>query len=171
MTKANLHRRHSGCHFNVGLNSSRYIVECSTDVQPPAYLRRNDVYDLSPVANPEHKSSIKPFKSLDPEAWPDMEELGLDVSQMKAFQLALTKELAIIQGPPGTGEQPKRFCLSHNPICHKETNIEQTFHICTNLKSSQKKLPKMLWFHPTNKNVTLLLAEIVLKIAVLDNVT
>ncbi|XP_015239630.1 PREDICTED: NFX1-type zinc finger-containing protein 1 [Cyprinodon variegatus] len=82
----------------------RYIVECSTDVQPPAYLRRNDVYDLSPVANPEHKSSIKPFKSLDPEAWPDMEELGLDVSQMKAFQLALTKELAIIQGPPGTGK-------------------------------------------------------------------
>ncbi|MEQ2212320.1 hypothetical protein XENOCAPTIV_029242, partial [Xenoophorus captivus] len=46
----------------------------------------------------------KPFSSLDTEAWPDMEELGLDESQMKAFQLALTKELAIIQGPPGTGK-------------------------------------------------------------------
>ncbi|MEQ2177458.1 hypothetical protein GOODEAATRI_003729 [Goodea atripinnis] len=82
----------------------RYIVECSTDVQPPAYLRRKDVYNLSPVANPEHKNSIRPFSSLDTEAWPDMEELGLDESQMKAFQLALTKELAIIQGPPGTEE-------------------------------------------------------------------
>ncbi|KAM4740439.1 NFX1-type zinc finger-containing protein 1 isoform 2-T2 [Anableps anableps] len=82
----------------------RYIVECSTDVQPPAYLRRRHVYDLSHVASPEHKNSIRPFNSLEPEAWPDMEELGLDESQMEAFQLALTKELAIIQGPPGTGK-------------------------------------------------------------------
>ncbi|XP_047203702.1 NFX1-type zinc finger-containing protein 1 isoform X1 [Girardinichthys multiradiatus] len=82
----------------------RYIVECSTDVQPPAYLRRKDVYNLSPVAKPEHKNSIRPFSSLDTEAWPDMEELGLDESQLKAFQLALTKELAIMQGPPGTGK-------------------------------------------------------------------
>lgn len=40
-----------------------------------------------------------------------MEELGLDDSQMKALQLALTKELAIIQGPPGTGET-KRTIIS-----------------------------------------------------------
>ncbi|XP_007548089.1 NFX1-type zinc finger-containing protein 1 isoform X1 [Poecilia formosa] len=82
----------------------RYIVECSTDVSPPAYLQRQGVYDLSHVAKPEHKKSIRPFNSLDVNAWPDMEELGLDESQMKAFQLALTKELAIIQGPPGTGK-------------------------------------------------------------------
>lgn len=82
----------------------RYIVECSTYVEPPAYLRRRDVYDLSHVAKPEHKSGIRPFHSLDVDAWPDMEELGLDESQMKAFQLAITKELAIIQGPPGTGK-------------------------------------------------------------------
>ncbi|KAM4582295.1 NFX1-type zinc finger-containing protein 1 isoform 2-T2 [Fundulus diaphanus] len=82
----------------------RYIVECSTNVDPPAYLRRKNVYDLSPVAKPEHKTSIRPFNSLKPEAWPDKEQLGLDESQMKAFQLALTKELAIIQGPPGTGK-------------------------------------------------------------------
>lgn len=96
----------------------RYIVECSTDVRPPAYLRRQGVYDLSHVAKPEHKNSIRPFNSLDVDAWPDMEELGLDESQMKAFQLALTKELAIIQGPPGTGEKPKTFCLSHNLYSH-----------------------------------------------------
>lgn len=78
-------------------------MECSTDVRPPAYLIKKDVYDLSSVADPEYKSSMKPFHSLVPEAWPKMEELLLDESQMRAFQLALTKELAIIQGPPGTG--------------------------------------------------------------------
>ncbi|TKS70677.1 Zinc finger-containing protein 1 [Collichthys lucidus] len=82
----------------------RYIVECNTDVQPPAYLQRRDTYDLSSVADPDYKDSIMPFHSLREEAWPRMEELGLDESQMKAFQLALTKELAIIQGPPGTGK-------------------------------------------------------------------
>ncbi|XP_024125640.1 NFX1-type zinc finger-containing protein 1 isoform X2 [Oryzias melastigma] len=82
----------------------RYIVECNKDVHPAEYLKGDDVYDLSSVADPEYKKSIKPFHSLKPEAWPSMHELGLDESQMKAFQLALTKELAIIQGPPGTGK-------------------------------------------------------------------
>lgn len=81
----------------------RYIVECNTDVRPPTYLD-SDNYDLSSVADPEYKDKMLPFDSLKPEAWPRMEELGLDESQMKAFQLALTKELAIIQGPPGTGK-------------------------------------------------------------------
>lgn len=42
---------------------------------------------------------------LDPKQWPSMEALRLDESQMQALSLALTKELAIIQGPPGTGEK------------------------------------------------------------------
>ncbi|KAK1901087.1 NFX1-type zinc finger-containing protein 1 [Dissostichus eleginoides] len=82
----------------------RYIVECNKDVFPPAYLQLEDVYDLSDVALPQHKRSLKPFVSLNPQAWPQMTKLGLDDSQMKAFQLALTKELTIIQGPPGTGK-------------------------------------------------------------------
>lgn len=89
-------------------------MECSTDVQPPAYLQRNDTYDLSSVADPDYKASIKPFNSLQEEAWPRMEELGLDESQMKAFKLALTKELAIIQGPPGTGKKLKNLCQKHD---------------------------------------------------------
>lgn len=81
----------------------RYIVECSKDVQPSAYLRRNDKYNLQCIANPAGKR-LRPFHCLREANWPKMEELGLDDSQMKALQLALTKELAIIQGPPGTGE-------------------------------------------------------------------
>ncbi|XP_041800203.1 NFX1-type zinc finger-containing protein 1 isoform X2 [Chelmon rostratus] len=82
----------------------RYIVECETDVQPPEYLQRTDMYDLSSIADPDYMDRIQPFHSLKEDAWPRMEELGLDESQMRAFQLALTKELAIIQGPPGTGK-------------------------------------------------------------------
>ncbi|KAK2861853.1 hypothetical protein Q5P01_001386 [Channa striata] len=82
----------------------RYIVDCSTDIQPPDYLRRQDIYDLSSIAEPDYKGDALVFHSLREEAWPRMEELGLDDSQMKAFHLAITKELAIIQGPPGTGK-------------------------------------------------------------------
>lgn len=83
---------------------ARYIVECNRDVQPPTYLERGDLYDLSCIVDPQHKNSVPRFHSLIKEAWPRKEKLGLDESQMEAFQLALTKELAIIQGPPGTGE-------------------------------------------------------------------
>ncbi|KAM8916847.1 NFX1-type zinc finger-containing protein 1 isoform 1-T2 [Spinachia spinachia] len=81
-----------------------YIVECSKDVLSPDYLRRNDSYDLKSVADGDHKRRMKPFHSLAAGTWPKKEELGLDESQMRAFQLALTKELTIIQGPPGTGK-------------------------------------------------------------------
>uniref|UniRef100_A0A667YEL4 Zinc finger NFX1-type containing 1 n=1 Tax=Myripristis murdjan TaxID=586833 RepID=A0A667YEL4_9TELE len=91
-------------HDEADVPFQRYIVECSPDVRPPAYLARGDTCDLSSIADPEYKHSIKPFHSLKPEAWPRMEELGLDESQMRALQMALTKELAIIQGPPGTGK-------------------------------------------------------------------
>uniref|UniRef100_A0AAV2M8G7 NFX1-type zinc finger-containing protein 1 n=1 Tax=Knipowitschia caucasica TaxID=637954 RepID=A0AAV2M8G7_KNICA len=82
----------------------KYLVDCNPDVESPAYLRSNDTYDLSSVAHPDFKTKVKPFHCLDSQAWPTMEELGLDESQFRAFQLALTKELAIIQGPPGTGK-------------------------------------------------------------------
>ncbi|XP_061687607.1 NFX1-type zinc finger-containing protein 1 [Syngnathoides biaculeatus] len=82
----------------------RYIVECSKDVLPPAYLQRSDVYNLSSIAAPNYKGHIRPFHSLNKNAWPDKKLLSLDESQMSALQLALTKELTIIQGPPGTGK-------------------------------------------------------------------
>lgn len=90
---------------------ARYIVECNKEVQPPAYLEGGDIYNLSCVADPQHKQTLPPFHSLNIRAWPRKERLGLDESQMEAFQLAITKELAIIQGPPGTGEILRRMPL------------------------------------------------------------
>lgn len=90
----------------------RYIVECNTNVQPPAYLKKRDTYDFSDITAPEIKKKMQPFRCLQAEAWPKMEDLGLDESQMKALQLALTKELAIIQGPPGCGTLSKKLQLN-----------------------------------------------------------
>lgn len=97
-------------------NLSRYIVECNEDVQPPAYLRRRDTYNLRCIASPDCTKKLTSFHSLKEEAWPKMEELGLDDSQMKALQLALTTELAIIQGPPGTGESLRSYCFKSSFI-------------------------------------------------------
>ncbi|MBN3299873.1 ZNFX1 protein, partial [Amia calva] len=84
----------------------RYIVECQTELAPPAYLTMGETYDLTAIMAPgkEESGVLMPFVALDTHAWPSMEQLGLDESQMRALQLALTKELAIIQGPPGTGK-------------------------------------------------------------------
>ncbi|XP_061543897.1 NFX1-type zinc finger-containing protein 1 [Phycodurus eques] len=82
----------------------RYIVECSKDVQPPAYLPGSDIYNLSSIAEANYKGHIRPFHSLNVDAWPKKEVFSLDDSQMSALELALTKELAIVQGPPGTGK-------------------------------------------------------------------
>uniref|UniRef100_A0A8C2GVE2 Zinc finger, NFX1-type containing 1 n=1 Tax=Cyprinus carpio TaxID=7962 RepID=A0A8C2GVE2_CYPCA len=82
----------------------RYIVECNTDVDPPAYLLvEGRSYDLSSIMA-EGQEKIPPFNPLTPHAWPDEEKMGLDESQLEALKLALTNELAIIQGPPGTGK-------------------------------------------------------------------
>lgn len=82
-----------------------YIVECNPDVLPPAYLHQpGKTYDLSCVAAEAHKGRLRPFNPLDDDAWPTEEQLDLDESQLRAFKLALTKELAIVQGPPGTGK-------------------------------------------------------------------
>lgn len=112
----------------------RYIVECESHVQAPAYLRRrqNTVYDLRPLVDEqmvlrdnrrleillgaeeeeeqmtynfsEHSEPAKDVKILNEESWPPADLLHLDASQFKAIKTALTKEFAITQGPPGTGK-------------------------------------------------------------------
>ncbi|XP_029006831.1 NFX1-type zinc finger-containing protein 1 [Betta splendens] len=101
----------------------RYIVECNTDVQPPAYLGGRAEYDLASIAEP--KCVVRPFHALDDAAWPRMEELGLDESQMRALQLALTKELAIIQGPPGTGKTYVGLKIAQALLMNKDLWIDE----------------------------------------------
>ena len=93
---------------------SRYLVECSSDVLPPAYMQGgNKVMDLEGIVckyhspameeelldHPDHKVDV-----FDLNAWSALQTPSLDSSQKAALHAALTKELAIIQGPPGTGK-------------------------------------------------------------------
>uniref|UniRef100_A0A8C4PVY6 Zinc finger NFX1-type containing 1 n=1 Tax=Equus asinus TaxID=9793 RepID=A0A8C4PVY6_EQUAS len=91
----------------------RNIVECDSYVKEPRYLLMGGRYDFTPlIKNPsatgESLRNTEDLKHLrvnvlDPSQWPSKEALKLDDSQMEALQFALTRELAIIQGPPGTG--------------------------------------------------------------------
>ena len=51
-----------------------------------------------------HYQTASTVTVLDSASWPSARNLGLDNSQFKALQLALTNEFAVIQGPPGTGK-------------------------------------------------------------------
>lgn len=80
----------------------RYIVHVNRDISPPSYLPKDAVYEISnglsaiiPAANTHS------VKILDFQQWPSREQLQLDESQYEAFRAALTKQIVIIQGPPG----------------------------------------------------------------------
>lgn len=80
----------------------KYIVGVETNIGPPSYLSDNPVYTISnglPVSNPESKEFT--VNVLNEEMWPTRNEMHMDESQHAAYFAALTKQLAIIQGPPG----------------------------------------------------------------------
>ena len=72
--------------------------------------------------------------------WPSKEQLGLDESQYKALQIALTREVAVIQGPPGTGETYLGLKVCSICYCRHTSEAELVNIIC----SSDTKLKFML---------------------------
>ena len=88
----------------------KYLVECSGEVDPPEYLTRDAneepvYYELGEALHMLHLSnSISTIPVLKPEAWPSVEGLPLNKSQLEALKTAITTEFSVIQGPPGTGK-------------------------------------------------------------------
>ena len=75
----------------------------SLQADPPRYLIGRDTqYDFKPIMTTQASHVRRHI--LTTKDWPSASELGLDESQFRALQLALTHEFAIIQGPPGTGK-------------------------------------------------------------------
>ena len=93
---------------------SRYLVECSSDVSPPAYMRGETVVmDLDGIVCKYHSPVEEELLDcpcngmvdvFDKKAWSELQTPILDPSQKSALHAALTRELALIQGPPGTGK-------------------------------------------------------------------
>lgn len=87
----------------------KYIVDVRTRIEPPSYLRSQTCFDLRPLAveickeldADKELENYKAVNLLNRNTWPDKRYFGLDDSQYEAFIAALTKQVAIIQGPPG----------------------------------------------------------------------
>ena len=74
----------------------KYIIRAQMSDVPPKYLCSEGGVLLDIDGHAVH--------ALEDSSWPGPLELGLDVSQFRAFKSALTKEFVVVQGPPGTGK-------------------------------------------------------------------
>ena len=100
--------------------SEEHIVYCRKAVNHPQYLlggRSRLHYDLTTLMKDRWFFRIP---DLIKTQWPSSDEMCLNNSQRKAAHLALTKRLAVIQSPPGTGKTYVGLkvveTISNNPI-------------------------------------------------------
>lgn len=80
----------------------KYIVDVNKVISPPSYLNNQSVYVLSnglPQTDPDAKISV--VEVLSDHEWPPRDDFKLDESQFAAYRAALTKQMVVIQGPPG----------------------------------------------------------------------
>lgn len=80
----------------------KYFVHVNANIPSPTYLASGMVYRLPngfPLTDPKAKSFN--VQILNERGWPAYHHFALNESQYKAYRAALTKQLVIIQGPPG----------------------------------------------------------------------
>lgn len=90
-----------------------YLLNCEKDVQLPKYFQENTDIDFRPILVKDlgiiNQYHGKLSNVTDLSTWPNAEQLGLDDSQYKAFQLAITKSVALIQGKTNNINQSIRI--------------------------------------------------------------
>ncbi|XP_078367699.1 uncharacterized protein LOC144651634 isoform X2 [Oculina patagonica] len=135
----------------------KYLVECSEDVDPPEYLRREDseepvCYDLSLALDVPDSMEASSVPVLQPEAWPSVETLPLNNSQLEALKTAVTTEFSVIQGPPGTGKTYVGAkivrCLLENREAWDPDEISPMLMVCYTNHALDQFLEKVLEFLP-----------------------
>ena len=134
----------------------KYLVECCGDVDPPEYLRRKDgypvYYDLSETL---HVLDGTRVPVLDPKAWPPVEFLPLNSSQLEALRTAITTEFSVIQGPPGTGKTYVGTkivqCLLANRQQWDPENTSPMLMVCYTNHALDQFLEKVLEFLPPKR--------------------
>jgi len=98
---------------------SKYILDADTTHRIPSYIQQVDKlvdFKMLMPADAEGTADGGEYGMAnisDTDTWPSAEELGMDESQYQAFSAALTREISIIQGPPGMqaklSETPPHF--------------------------------------------------------------
>ena len=136
---------------------TNYLVECSAQVEPPEYLRREDdqdpvYYDLSKALGVPNLPTAKKVAVLESEAWPSVQALHLNHSQLEALRTAVTTEFAVIQGPPGTGKTYVGAkivrCLLENRKHWDPDKISPMLMVCYTNHALDQFLVKVLEFLP-----------------------
>ena len=139
----------------------KYLVECSGQVDPPEYLRRDEseepvYYDLGKALQmlylPNTTSTVPVLR---PEAWPSVEGLPLNKSQLEALKTAITTEFSVIQGPPGTGKTYVGAkivrCLLDNRRAWDPHQTSPMLMVCYTNHALDQFLEKVLEFLPSRK--------------------
>ena len=72
---------------------------------------------------PDNSTQFEAVPVVELDRWPSKEQLGLDESQYKALQTALTKEVAVIQGTPGTGKTYLGLKVSNILCCYIQNTL------------------------------------------------
>ncbi|KAL8916896.1 MAG: hypothetical protein Q9172_006060 [Xanthocarpia lactea] len=80
---------------------AEYIVGVEREPRPPHYVKQQPFSDMSSIF--QASSGRHTHVDILNGEWPHDTTSDLDASQLEALRRILTKELAIIQGPPGTG--------------------------------------------------------------------
>ena len=136
---------------------TKYLVECSDKAEPPEYLVREDdqdpvCYDLSKALGVRNSPTSKKVPVLNPEAWPSVDILPLNGSQLEALKTALTTEFSVIQGPPGTGKTYVGAkivrCLLENRQQWDPENESPMLMVCFTNHALDQFLEKVLEFLP-----------------------
>ena len=136
---------------------TKYLVECSEKAEPPEYLVREDgqhpvCYDLSKALGVRNSPTSKKVPVLNPEAWPSVEILPLNGSQLEALRAAVTTEFSVIQGPPGTGKTYVGAkivrCLLENRQHWDPENVSPMLMVCYTNHALDQFLEKVLEFLP-----------------------
>ena len=139
----------------------KYLVECSGEVDPPEYLRRDEseepvYYDLGEALHMLHLSNTtSTVPVLKPEAWPSVEGLPLNKSQLEALKTAITTEFSVIQGPPGTGKTYVGAkivrCLLDNRSAWDPRQTSPMLMVCYTNHALDQFLEKVLEFLSSRK--------------------
>jgi len=138
----------------------KYLIECSEDVDPPEYLRREDsqepvCYNLRLALDVPDAINASRVPVLQLEAWPSVEILPLNSSQLEAVKTAVTKEFSVIQGPPGTGKTyvGDRIvrCLLENRAVWDPDKVTPMLMVCYTNHALDQFLEKVLEFLPKDQ--------------------
>ena len=138
----------------------KYLVECSAEVDPPEYLRRDETegpvcYDLSKALDVPGVPNATAVPVLQCDAWPPVRKLPLNSSQLEALRTAITTEFSVIQGPPGTGKTyvGARIvrCLLENRGVWDPYSISPMLMVCYTNHALDQFLEKVLEFLPKDR--------------------